>query len=241
LILGVVAMTFASGKSLRTWMREESWIGFAWVGIFMIPTAVLGNVKIGGSLSPFALTTWFLAAAGIGGLTQVAARSPQTRAQFAGIALAAFIALAIGFELVVEQRRATLEDAVFQIRHRGDNPQEQALEFARAHPGEVLFVSNPLIGLYSDATLYHSFKGILDRVVSGLAPPGPELLRAYNPPRLAYLATRRRRRNSAFERPDFLYPEFDTRIQPERMDHHTIWVRTRDAAKLRSRLAPPNH
>jgi hypothetical protein len=240
LILGVVALTVSHGKSLRTWLREQSWSGFVWVGIFMIPTATLGNVKIGGSVSPFAMTTWFLAAAGIAGIAQLAARSQQARGRLAGIALAGVMASAIGFELFSEQRHSNLEAAVFQLRHRSDNPQEQAVAFARSHPGEVLFVSNPLIGLYSDAAFYHSFKGILDRVVSGLDPPSPELLRSYNPPRLAYLATRNGRRVSAFGRPDFLYPEFAARIEPDRMDHYTVWVRAGATAKQRPRSKPPN-
>ncbi|MBW2286181.1 MAG: hypothetical protein JRG90_00005 [Deltaproteobacteria bacterium] len=239
LILGAAATSYPRGKSLRAWLHEHPWTGFAWVGIFMIPTAVLGNVKIGGSVSPFAMATWFLAAAGIAGLAQVAATSQRVRAQLAGVVLAGIMAFAIGYELGAPSRREALENAAFQLRHRSDNPLEQAVAFARAHPGEVLFVSNPLIGLYSDDALYHSFKGILDRMVSGLTPPSPELLRAHNPPRLRYLATRGTRRPNRFQRPDFFYPDFDTHIRPERMDHHSVWVRAGDSGKHRPGITSP--
>jgi len=239
LMLGVAAMDLPRGKALRTWLHEQPWTGFACVGIFMIPTAVLGNVKIGGSLSPFALSTWFLAAAGVIGLAQLAARSQTPTATIAALALAGIMTIAAGYELGSAQRRSALDEAVFELRHRSDNPQEQAVAFARAHPGEVLFGSNPLIGLYSDDALYHSFKGILDRMAAGLPAPSPDLLRAHNPPRLRYLALRRTGRLDRFQKPDFLYPDFDRRLRSERMDHHSIWVRARDAGANRPGNASP--
>lgn len=239
LILAVGAMTWSRGKSLRDWLREQPWIGFAWVGIFMIPTAVLGNVKIGGSLSPFAMTTWFLAAAGIAGLAQLAATTQRARARFSAAMLAVIMASGISYELGAEQRGAAIEEAVFQLRHVSDNPQEQAVAFAKAHPGEALFVSNPLIGLLAEDSLHHSFKGILDRVASGLPPPSPEQLRAHNPPRLRYLVVPETGRSGPWQRPDILYPDFVMRVRPEGLDHHAAWMRARDSDEPAARNGSP--
>jgi hypothetical protein len=239
LILGVAAMTWSRGKSLRGWLRQHPWIGFAWVGVFMVPTAVLGNVKIGGSLSPFAMTTWFLAAAGIAGLAQLAATTQRARARFSAALLAGFMTAGISYELGAEQRGAAIKEAVFQLRHLADNPQEQAVAFAKAHPDEVLFVSNPLIGLLADGALHHSFKGMMNRVASGFPPPSPEQLRAHNPPRLRYLALPGTGRFGRWQRPDVLYPDFVIRVRPEGLDHHSAWMRARDSGEPAARHGSP--
>lgn len=234
LIVGVAALTRPRADSLRGWLRAQPWLGFVWTGLWMAPTAAMGQAKVGGSLSSFAMTTWFLAAAAIAGTAKLAAtESPATvsaATKSPRIALAArlvllgIVAFAAAVELGSPDRRRAPDAALFELRNLDDNPQEQAVAFARAHPGEVLVLANPLIGLYSDGALYHSLKGYLDRMASGLEPPGPELLRAHNPPRLRYIAQRKTSKPTLFRRPEFFYPAFDQRVRPERMDHHTVWT-----------------
>jgi hypothetical protein len=236
LTLAVAAVSYRRGQAVGSWLREQPWTGLAWVGICMVPTAVLGGVKVGGDAASYAMTTYFMAGAGALGLAQAAATARPRERQAAFLVTVGIIVFAVGYELGSARRRGALEDSVLQLRNWRSNPQEQATSFARDHPGEVLFASNPLIGIYSDGALYHDAKGIADRILANFGPPSPALLHAHIPPRLHYVAQRIKIGSRTSRRPKELFPEFTQPIRPKQLDRFSVWKKPE---RRRDDRAPP--
>jgi hypothetical protein len=80
---------------------------------------------------------------------------------------------------IVQRIRAATSDS--------PNAQEQALHFAREHPGQVWFPWDTLSTLLADGKLYHFDYGLLDRRLAGL-PPSPDHLKRHIPTHLRIIA-----------------------------------------------------
>ncbi len=180
---GVIA-ALARGAA-RAPIRREPAIALALVGLAMAPLAVLGGAKLGGDANAYALTTWFFAAAAAAGLLDLVGSPSPRRRRIAVLALAAVVVLGAANELRAERRQA-FALAIGQVRTWRSNTLERSVAFARRHPGEVFFATNPLIGLYADGVLYHSITGLNDRHMAGLE-MSEEFWRRHLPPRMRVL------------------------------------------------------
>ena len=223
LVALAVALAWGSERPTASWLRAHAWLGFVWVGLWMLPTATLGGVKVGGDAASYAMTTYFTTAAASLGLARLTAADARWRGRLACGALLGVVALSVGAEVVREERRRSLEEAVLRVQHWRDNPQEQAVAFARLHPDGAYFTSNPLIGLYADGVLYHDLKGFYDRTLAGYDLPSPELRRAHFPRDLRYVAVRSR--GEVPQPPRQLFPAFTALVRAEGMEHYHVWER----------------
>jgi hypothetical protein len=186
LLAAAVAAALARGRAARaTPLRREPALALALTGLAMVPVSVLGGAKLGGYTNAYALSTWFFAAAAAVGLLSLAGSGPRRQRRIACCALAGVAVIGAANELRAE-RRSALAEAVRQVASWRSNPLERSVGFARRHPGEVLFATNPLIGLYSDGVLYHSTIGLYDRRMAGLE-VSDALLRRHLPERMRFL------------------------------------------------------
>jgi hypothetical protein len=228
LAVAVASLRHAS-TPLRSWLQEQPWVGLAFVGLVMVPVSALGGAKLGGSANSYALTTYFLMSAGVLGLAQLAqlsqlGRSPTDTA--ARLALAGIVIFALADELRGE-RQEGFERALIELREWRSNPVERATAFALRHPHQVLFVKNPLIGLYSDGLLYNSTIGIGDRLLAGFK-VSPALRHRHLPAKLRYVGVRRKgvlwRNARRRSRPALDYPTFTEQYQATDLPDHWIWT-----------------
>jgi hypothetical protein len=171
--------------------------------------------------------------AGVLGMAQLAklGRSPTDMA--ARLALAGIVIFALADELRGERREA-FSQALVELRDWRSNSVERATAFALRHPHEVLFVKNPLIGLYSDGLLYHSILGFGDRGLAGFK-VSPALRHQHLPARLRYVGARRTGRRSRW--PALFYPTFTEAYQVADLPDHEIWTR-RGGAGVGERIYP---
>ena len=190
----------------------------------MVPTAALAGAKVGGEFNVYAVLTYFLTGAAVLGLAQTASTTRPLVRGAAQLTIAGIIVFGLGGELGSANRYALFRTSVIQLREWRENPQEQATAFARAHPDEVHFYGNPLIGLYSDGKLYSNMFGRWDRELAGFA-PSPELMLAHSPSRLRYVAVRRN--FPWFTRPARFpeYRDFSELVQVRNLPHHIVWER----------------
>jgi hypothetical protein len=222
LVVGVT--TWRRGSSVREWLRSQPWTALLWVALFMVPTATMAGAKIGGEHNVYAICTYFLTSAAVLGLAQIATSTQPWVRDGARLTLAAIMSLAVGVELGSTDRYVALRTAVDQLRDWQNNPQEQGSAFARAHPDEVHFIGNPLIGLYSDGKLYSDMFGRYDRELAGF-PPDPTLMHAYSPSRLRYVVVRRD--FPWFTQPARFpeYKDFTKAVQVDPLKYHLVWER----------------
>jgi hypothetical protein len=168
--------------------RTGRWALLLFVGVAMVPTAVVGGAKLGAFLNAHSYASYFIAGAATLGAGELAAR-PDGCGTIARLSIAAALgALVVSYAnspVDVQAARQSLAG----LRTWTDNPQQHAFEFARAHPGEVYFPLNPLASLQAEGRLDHAAVGIWDRSQAGFAPP-PALLRRYLPPQLRWVAFR---------------------------------------------------
>jgi len=226
LVLAVAAMNVRRGLSVREWLRLQPWTGLAWVALVMVPTATVADAKIGGEHNVFAISTYFMTGAALLGLVQTTSTTrPLVRAA-ALLTIAAILAFGVGDELRSADRYAAFRTSVNQLRDWRNNPEELAAAFARAHPDEVHFIANPLVGLYSDGRLYSNMFGRYDRQLAGFATT-PEMMLAHGPPRLRYVAVRRD--FPWFTKPAGFpeYKDFTEKVEAGNVPHHFVWQRPR--------------
>jgi hypothetical protein len=76
-----------------------------------------------------------------------------------------------------------------QLSRIAHNPQEQAYNFMRAHPGQAYFPWYPMARLLAKGRLYHFDNGVFRRWVAGY-PPSRDHFRAHVPPDLRFVAYR---------------------------------------------------
>lgn len=222
--VAIAATSIRSGVPLRQWIREHPWTGLAWVALLMVPTCVMAGAKIGGEANVYAISTYFLTGAVVLGLAQATTTDAIQVRTASRMLLAAVLLFGVGMEMLRPQRYLALRTAVEQLRHWHDNPQERAVAFARAHPDEVHFIGNPLIGLYSDGRLYSDMFGRYDRELAGYRPK-PELMLQYAPPKLRYLASRAN--FPWFTKPSMFpeYPNFTKPVAVAELPDHVVWER----------------
>lgn len=155
---------------------------FALGAVLLFPTSVLARAKLGGFVNSLHFLAYLLAA-GVLAL-RCAASVPSTRPAAARLAraLAAVTLLAA----VACWPWRELRRGVGALRDLHANPQQEAYEFARAHPGQAYFPWNPLSTLASDGELYHYEWAVVDRELAGQRMSDAHV-RAHLPPRMEYV------------------------------------------------------
>lgn len=228
LALAVVAVSGRGSGGFRNWVREHSWTCLVLVALFMVPTATMAGAKIGGEWNVYGLSTYFLFGGAILGLAQLASSRPvfSWAGRMAGLALGVLLVFFAGSDVVGKDRGARLLTAANQLRNWQANPQERSAAFSRAHPDEVHFISNPLIGLYADGQLYSDMFGRYDRELAGYVPK-PELMLGHAPSRLRYVVVRSN--FPWFTKPSLFpeYADFTVLVKERDLPDHLVWERPR--------------
>lgn len=165
-------------------VSRHGWTVFFTAGLFLIPAAVLGRVKVGGDINAFSYSAYFCY---IGLMTMLieerrfvgeVLRIHKLHGRFARAAAVAIVAAGL----------AALPESHAHWR-RGASagcPADAAVALAKAHPGEVYAAWNPLVGLMAEGKAYHFDYGIMDRRMAGF-PLDEAHFRAHAPPRLRYV------------------------------------------------------
>jgi hypothetical protein len=189
----LAAVTARGAGGFRRWVGANPWLLLVLVGLLMAPASILGGAKVGGFLNTHSFTNYFLLGAATLGVAQVATPTEAgSRARgAAAVALLGLVLVIAGSLLASPRQRAHARTGLARLGDWWSNPQQQAYDFARAHPGEVYFPWNPLASLQAEGQLFHSELGIWNRSLVGMAmdeehlrrylPPAPRLL-AFRPP-----------------------------------------------------------
>ena len=183
------------------------WIVFAFIGITMVPGSLMGEVKVGGMENSYHTLYYLMIAAGLALFGWVSAMSEgeQKRAALVGIYLIAALVIGIRVHGMLNLLRA---------RSVWNNTQQEAYEFAKAHPNQTMFPWNPLSTLYADGKVYHFEYGVYDRVFAGFKPE-QEHFEKHIPEDLTYIIWRHRR--ECFQIPQHL-PTFNQRANVSKLE-----------------------
>jgi len=186
LLAVVAAVAVRDGGGARDWWRAQPWTLLLLVGLLMVPMSVLGGAKLGGYLNTHSPTNYFVLGAATLGLSRLAGRRPSGPM---AMLLAALLCLLVGRYVLDAHSGPLLQGALARLRAWSDNPQQQAYEFARQHPGEAYFPWNPLAPLQANGVLFHSEIGMWNRELTGVEPT-PEHVRRFLPPDARIVASR---------------------------------------------------
>jgi len=187
LLVVLVAVLAARARDRRAdWRDEAPWLLLLTIGVLEVPMCVLGGAKVGGYLNTHSYTTYFVLGAATLGLTRLAARRPDGPAT---LALAALLVVLVGRFVAAPVDLRLVRQAWTRAASWSDNPQQQAYDFARAHPGEAYFPWNPLSTLLASGVLFHSEIGMWDRELAGFEPT-PAHLRQHLPADVRLVASR---------------------------------------------------
>jgi hypothetical protein len=170
-LCGLSAPSARGGRieSCATWLRERRWTMWIVVGGVMLPSALLGRVKVGGDVNALSYTLYFLAIAA--GLTLLRAQpSASTRADTSRRRCAIWPAIALplvalGLCVMIWPRLRAVPDLLAALP---ENPERTGYAFALQHRGEVYFPSNPLLTLYSEQQAHHLSDAVYSRALADI-------------------------------------------------------------------------
>jgi uncharacterized membrane protein len=172
----ILAFAALDRSRLRPEFAARAWTLFLLVAVFMIPTSLLGRVKIGGEPNSLHCVLYLYVAASLS-LLQASSEVPSGWPRLAVVSAA--VLFGSGYAQAAQLLPAqSLIDA---------NVYRQADLYRQEHPGEVYFPTNPLCTLLAESKLYHFDYGVYDRTLAGFAPT-PDHLRAHLPQRLKFMA-----------------------------------------------------
>jgi hypothetical protein len=183
------------------WIRDNPWIMFPFAAVLLIPSSLLGFLKVGGYVNNFSLThvflvlvvsaVWIRLYAQIrsvintnGSLPIASGISPKTIRAIVLAALALLVLWEWPDVLLKPRRAASMYPS---IAEPWQNQQEVIYDFDKANPGLVYFPWNTLSMLLAEKRLYHFEWGIHDRYAAGITPT-PAQINQHLPPRTRYIA-----------------------------------------------------
>ena len=151
-------------SSFRSWIRDHPWSLLALTSLFMIPTSLLGRIKVGGSVNNLAAPIYFLTAA----LVMLVIDWYRTDSKPIDYSRQKLL---IPIFLVSMFSPFALAGAIIKdlngMRVLSENPQEVAYRYARAHPGQAYFPWNPLSTFLAEQRIDHFEYGLFDRDLAG--------------------------------------------------------------------------
>jgi hypothetical protein len=204
LILGVVVLyEMNRTRDVGALFRRHRCVLPGLAGLFLVPTGILGFVKVGGDVNNM-FTVYYLVVAASLALAQAA--DCQDSALLRRVAAQLLLVLSILYTGMASRRIMELRN----VSRLQENPQQQAYAFALRHPEEAYFPWNPLSTLMADGKAYHVGYSVWDRCMAGFK-PSEQHIRSYLPARLKYVV----RSVPHAEDPaimDYL-PEFNRRIE----------------------------
>ncbi len=170
--------------SLRSWFTTQSWTLPALVGLCMVPTSLLGRVKVGGDINSLSFATYFIFLAASLVLVQAGARicALEFQGSTKQVRNLTFCTLLVFTVSIYSGSRFSPH----RVGRPGPNFSDQAFRFLQAHPGECYFPWDPLVHLMAEKKLYHFCYGVFDRELAGY-PLSPEHLRSGLPPQLKWV------------------------------------------------------
>ncbi len=200
LIVIFLILTPLGKKQKRSWALLKEWVKanqsglFVLIALMMIPSALLGYVKIGGSNNNFSYASFFLMLAATLSFVKDKKRFGAFRSKHFLILLA-FIGLCIQVPMVFYRIKKDSEEHDYI---------ELAYNFAKKNPGKVYYPTLPLINLMAERKLYHDVTGLIDREWAGI-PLSEAHLRRYIPPEVEIIAFPDRSNNliGALHLPEF--------------------------------------
>ena len=200
---------------LRKWFNCNRWSIFAIVGILMIPTSLVGSVKVGGDINAFSFTLYFLAVAvSLIVLQWVSDISfPQNNLINDAVKLLVII-LTIAF--TVTEIPPPFPTIYRQIQNLSKNSMEIAYQYAKKHPGEAFFPMYPLSSMMAENKMYHFSHGLFDRKISGFLVEEKHF-RSYIPENMRFLVG-----NDKYAR-EFL-PEFSQKVEIEELPGFPVYM-----------------
>jgi hypothetical protein len=179
-----------AGTDRRQALRREPSLLLWLVGLAMLPTALLGFVKVGGDRNAFSYVAYFFLAGATLSLLETATAAADRPALTRSRGLARFALLAIPTLLLAIVATAQEPGSLRPWRHplnRDTLPHEIAFRYARRHPGEAYFPRLTLASYFAEGRLYHQSPGFIDAYYAGV-PIDEETLWAHLPPRLRIVA-----------------------------------------------------
>lgn len=147
------------GLSWSAWLRENRWLLPLATGLLLIPTSLLGRLKLGGDLNSFAYSGYFLLVASCALVAKLSGR----RDDEAGSPFVCLVAaLLVGATLIGAQ------DLASRLKRPAPlvNDTITAYNYLKDHPGGTYFPSNPLAHLAAEGKQYHFEYGIFDREIA---------------------------------------------------------------------------
>lgn len=226
-LAGHVLLSLAWNKEARShrriWLRSQGWFLPAIVAACMLPTALLGRVKVGGDINSLSYVAYFLAAAVALALMEVFSRVCWLR--FEGMAgrVAALTALTLIVLIWQLQPMRRLEAG--RITRRTPALEDQAVRHLQAHPDETYFPWNPLVHLMGEGKARHFAYGVFDRELAGF-PVNTGHYRAHLPGRLRRIALIGSGDTASF---DTRLPEFRRKIELAELKAWTVYVASDEA------------
>ena len=217
--LALECAPFLGGLALIAWLLrdeqepclERDWLLPLMAAAFLFPMSAIARSKLGAWENSYHALYYLVAAASLA--LAAGLRSPGAARRLSLLALAASMLLAClpqpGFQ------------GFSRLASLADNPEEQALRFARAHRGQAYFPWNPLATAFAEGKLYHFDYAVLDRHLAGY-PLSDAHIRAFLPADLRYVLFRNDRQDEAMLR--FL-PEFRVRMELPEMSGWLVYVR----------------
>lgn len=182
IVVATLTARRSSGKTFSRWVTSENWFLPCLVAVFLIPTSLLGYLKVGGWVNSFHGIYYLL-----GGAAGVLARRqwPESAGRWSSIQPWVLVfAVAV---LVLRIYPMVLQYPVAAHVLRGNNPSEEAYRYAVLHPGQVYFPWLPLSSLMAEGKLYHFDFGLRDRQNAGIMTSFAHY-RAYLPSQMRYVA-----------------------------------------------------
>ncbi|OGW78197.1 MAG: hypothetical protein A2Z83_08600 [Omnitrophica bacterium GWA2_52_8] len=161
------------------WMRRP-WFLYFFLGLWMIPVSILGNIKVGGSNNTFSYAVYFFTLAAATGFmtTGVLGGSLAGQKLTRAAGLLAFALCLIGIPMAYYRLWTSGRQHNFAL---------EAYRYAQAHPGKTYFPTLPLIHLLAEKKLYHDVVALMDRDWAGIKIT-EEHLRAHLPAQLEVIA-----------------------------------------------------
>lgn len=150
--------------SKKKLLANDSFL-FLWVALFLVPTALLGRVKVGGGENTPNVCLYFVGLSLVALIAEFASHLwMEANAKLDQLAKNFILVILVVFPIT---NLPILYTSIQPLQDLTNNPHEVAYQYAKKHPGEVYFPWSTLPSVMVDKKLYHSYYGVMDQVLVG--------------------------------------------------------------------------